>query len=169
MHHPHKPISISSRLVEGGTYPCPICRWGQVSTLPLMEAMSCDFCQHIFATNLEQQILKLADGQPALSWRWTGKQWQGVRQSGVELGWDYLIVAILFVVFPPTIVGCAAYLFPPMPGSFLSWLPIAWTVLTFILHLSCVLWLMVEYYQFPVGMFLRALGERLRGRGTRTT
>ncbi|MEC4807005.1 MAG: hypothetical protein SAJ12_13375 [Jaaginema sp. PMC 1079.18] len=166
MKHSPTPLTPPNELIEGGIYPCPVCHWGQISTLPLMEAMSCNFCQHIFSTHLEQQVLKLADSQPSLSWYWTGKQWQNVNQAGVNWGWDSVFVAVLFVVFPPTIVGFAAYLFPPMPGSFIAWFPIAWTILTFILHLSCVFWVIVEYYQFPVGMFLRALQQQLWGRLT---
>jgi len=42
------------------TYSCPVCRHGKIAALPLMEAYACNFCQHIFTANLEQQVLKMA-------------------------------------------------------------------------------------------------------------
>ncbi|MBE9114888.1 hypothetical protein IQ249_03155 [Lusitaniella coriacea LEGE 07157] len=148
-------------LNEQGIYPCPVCRCGQITVLPLMEAMSCNFCNHIFTTNFEQQLLKLADSQPSLTWRWNGKTWKGLQHPGLQLGWDYLIVAIAFVVLPTAIVGCSAYLFPPIPGTPLAWLPSVWILLTFMAHLACVAWLAVEYYQLPILLYFRAIGRRL--------
>jgi len=42
----------------------------------------------------------------------------------------------------------------------LSWVPLFWSILTFICHAICLLWLIIEYYQFPVNMYLRALARR---------
>jgi hypothetical protein len=57
-------------------------------------------------------------------------------------------------------VATGAYLFPPVEGSPLSWVPRFWSILTLICHAICLLWLMIEYYQFPVNMYLRALARR---------
>ncbi|MEK0189590.1 hypothetical protein WMG39_32810, partial [Microcoleus anatoxicus PTRS2] len=45
------------------TYPCPVCRTGEISPMPMMEALACNFCQHIFTGNEERQMLKMADRQ----------------------------------------------------------------------------------------------------------
>lgn len=144
-----------------GEYSCPVCRHGKVSEMMLMEAFSCDFCQHIFTTNFEKQLLKMADSQLPLTWYWNGKTWKGIHREGLEIGWSYVIVALGFVLLPTTIVGSGMYLFPASPDSFLSWLPPAWTVLTFCAHLFCVIWLIIEYYQFPIFLYVRALKRKL--------
>ncbi|MGD1919765.1 MAG: hypothetical protein ACFCAD_13265 [Pleurocapsa sp.] len=144
-----------------GEYSCPVCRHGKVSEMLLMEAFSCDFCQHIFTTNFEKQLLKMADSQLPLTWYWNGKTWKGIHREGLEIGWSYVIVAIGFVLLPTAIIGSGMYLFPASPDSFLSWLPLAWTILTFCAHLFCVVWLVIEYYQFPIFLYVRALKRKL--------
>ncbi|HLO51116.1 MAG TPA: hypothetical protein VK211_22065 [Kamptonema sp.] len=147
-----------------GAYPCPVCRWGQISTLPLMEALACDFCQHIFIANVERQVLKMADREPPMTWRWNGRNWIGAHLEGVELGWGYLVAAVGLIFLPPTLLGFAAYYFPPIPGSRLSWFPTAWTGLALVSHLGIVLWLVTEMYQFPVAVYLRVIRRRILGR-----
>ncbi|HAC62157.1 MAG TPA: hypothetical protein DCF68_01140 [Cyanothece sp. UBA12306] len=140
-------------------YNCPVCRHGQISVLPLMEAFACNFCRHIFEVNLEKQSITMIDGQLPLTWRWTGRNWQGMAATN-SLGWGYGLGGIAFVILPTTIVGLGAYLFPPLPGSRLSWLPLVWTGLTCAAHLTCVLWLILEYYQFPLALYLQVLRQR---------
>jgi hypothetical protein len=147
----------SDRFHLQGVYTCPLCRHGQISAMPLMETFACNFCHHIFTTNFEQQVLKIADSQLPLTWRWNGKNWKGVQREGTELGWSYLGIGIIFVVLPTAIIATGSYLFPPLPGSPLSWLPLWWTILTFLAHLFCVIWLIIEYYQFPIFLYFRAL------------
>ena len=146
------------------TYPCPVCRSGEVSALPMMEdTFSCQFCQHLFQADFSQQLLKMMDSEIPLSWYWNGKRWSSPQRKGIEIGWEYAIAAVLFLVLPPLIVGTGAYLFPPVPGTPLAWLPTAWTLLTLLTHLGILLWLITEYYQFPVVMYLRAvIRQRLR-------
>ena len=146
-----------------GVYSCPVCRRGEISAMPLMEAFACDFCRHIFTANLEKQVLKMADSSLPLSWYWNGRSWQGAHRAGAQLGWGIWVAALAFVLFPPMLVGIGAYIFPPLPGSRLSWLPAFWTGLTFFSHLACVGWLVVESYQFPVFAFLRVWRRRLLG------
>jgi hypothetical protein len=136
-----------------GVYPCPICRHGEIRTLTLMEAFACNFCQHIFTANLEQQVLKMADSQLPLTWRWQGKGWQGMRQESLEFVWGYRFAGLVFILLPTTIVATGAYLFPPLPQSPLAWLPLAWVIATFCAHLFCLLWLVLEYYQIPLGWY----------------
>ncbi|NEO95041.1 MAG: hypothetical protein F6K56_34560 [Moorea sp. SIO3G5] len=54
--------------------------------------------------------------------------------------------------------------FPPAPDSPVSWLPAAWVGLTFLCHLAIVVWLVMEFYQFPVWEYLRIGRQRILGR-----
>lgn len=161
MYHPK---SSSHPLNYQGVYMCPVCRHGEIAGITMMDAFGCNFCSSIFTANLEQQFLEKADSQPPLRWYWNGKNWQGGHRPGIVLGWGYWLAAFAFVMFPPSLVGLAAYIFPPVPGTLLSWLPVVWTVLTFLTHLSCLLWLMLEYYQFPFLTYVRAVQQRLLSR-----
>lgn len=145
-------------------YPCPVCRFTQLKAMALMDAMACDCCHHIFTADLERQQLKMADRQPPLSWYWNGKNWKGAHLEGVEWGWAAWIFAVGLVVLPTTIIGLTAYTFPPSPDSTLSWLPFAWTGLTFSLHLAIIGWLVMEFYQFPIRAFLRVRRQQIFGR-----
>ncbi|MEB3827964.1 hypothetical protein [Phormidium sp. CCY1219] len=152
-----EPMPLSYR----GVYHCPVCRYGKISELPMMDAFGCQFCNHIFSADIENNSVKLADSSLPLTWYWNGRRWQGAHRAGVELGWPIWIAAIAIVALPPTVVGLAAYIFPPVPGSSLSWLPQFWTVSAFFAHLTIVIWLLVEYYQFPLLVFVRAWRRRL--------
>lgn len=147
-------------LNSDGAYPCPVCRWGQIKALPLMDAFSCDFCNYIFTINYEQQQLVLPSRQPALIWNWNGKKWVGAHLEGVEFGWSYILAAIALVGLPTTLIGLTLYTFPTTPDTPLSWFPYVWAGLTFLLHLGIVLWLMVEFYEFPLRAYLRRAFSR---------
>ncbi|MBE9128976.1 MULTISPECIES: hypothetical protein [unclassified Coleofasciculus] len=147
-----------------GVYPCPICRLGQIQAMPLMEALACESCRHIFTADLERQLLKMTDRQPPLTWHWNGKTWVGAHLEGVKWGWVAGIFAVAFVILPPTLIGLSAYTFPPDPNSHLSWLPTVWTGLTFVSHLTIILWLVMEFYQFPLGVYLRVRRQQLFNR-----
>ena len=154
----------STLLSYQGVYPCPICRFSQLKVIALMDAMAFNACNHIFTADLERQQLKMADRQPPLTWHWNGKTWTGAHLEGVEWGKVYWFFSVAIVVLPTTLIGLSAYAFPPTPGSTLSWLPIAWTGLTFVSHLLIVLWLVAEFYQFPVRTYLRFRLQQLLGR-----
>jgi hypothetical protein len=156
-----KIIDLSDRFYLKGEYPCPVCRHGRITQMTLMEAFACNFCQHIFTTNFEKQLLKMADSQLPLTWYWNGKNWKGIQREGADLGWGYVVLGLAFVGLPTGIIGLGSYLFPPLPNSPLSWLPVFWEILTFIAHLSCLLLLIVEYYQLPIMLYVRALRRRL--------
>lgn len=147
--------TYNQQLNEKGIYPCPVCRCGQVTTMTLMEAMNCDTCSHIFVPDWEQQQLQLADGEMALTWYWTGKRWKDTYSAGFEPHWGYWLGAFLFVSLPPALVGLSAYLFPPLPGSRGAWFPVVWMGIVFVTHLLCLIWLVIEYYQFPFFLYLR--------------
>ncbi|AFZ26787.1 hypothetical protein Cylst_4723 [Cylindrospermum stagnale PCC 7417] len=153
------PISkiLATRLDQHGVYSCPVCRVGKISPMPLMEAMSCDFCQEIFTVNLEQQQIKLPSRQPPLIWRWTGFNWTEAQLEGVDLGWGYGLAAIAFIILPTTLIGITAYYFPPTPNAPITWMPYIWTILTFLAHLAIIIWIFIEIYQIPVTAYLRAI------------
>jgi hypothetical protein len=155
------PILSHNIFHERGEYFCPVCRHGKIAAMPLMETFACNFCQHIFTTNFDKQLLKMADSQLPLTWYWNGKTWKGIHRDGVDVSWSYFIISIGFVFFPTAIVAGGSYLFPPSPDSLLSWLPVVWSVLTFLLHLSFLIWSIVEYYQFPLFLYVRAVKRRI--------
>ena len=125
--------------------------------MPLMEAMSCDFCQEIFTVNLEQQQIKLPSRQPPLIWRWNGFNWTEAQLEGVELGWGYGLAAIAFVIFSHYFNWHTAYYFPPIPNAPITWMPYIWTILTFLSHSAIIVWIFIEVYQIPIGAYLRAI------------
>ncbi len=151
-------------LNSDGTYPCPVCRFGQISSLPLMDALACNFCQHIFTANLEKQQLNMPARQPPLIWGWNGKNWTGANLEGVELGWGYWVAAVVLVLLPTAAIGLSAYYLHPTPGTPLFWLPAIWTGLTFLSHLGIIGWLIIEIYQFPVETYLRVMRQHMLGR-----
>lgn len=137
-------------------YLCPVCRRGRINTLALMETFACNLCQHLFKADLKTQRLTLIDGQLPITWQWYRQGWTRINPEGITFSWSYLFLGLLLVILPTMIVGCATYLFPPLPGSNLAWLPIAWTILTFLTHLFGLVWLLLEYYQFPVRLYIRS-------------
>jgi hypothetical protein len=162
--HMHSSIKKGQPLSYQGVYPCPVCRLTQLQAMPLMDAMACDCCHHIFTADLKRQQLKMVDRQPPLIWHWNGRNWKGAHLEGVEWGWVSLLFAVGFVALPTTIIGLSAYTFPAEPDSTLAWLPIAWTGLTFLSHLAIIGWLAMEFYQFPVRAYLRVWQRQLLGR-----
>ena len=144
------------------TYPCPVCRCGDLSNIALMDAFGCDVCRHIFTIHPERQLLKMADREPSITWRWNGQNWKGEHIGNLEITWVYGLAALLLILFPPTLIGLSAFLFPPISGGFWAWFPIIWTAITFLSHLLLVLWLIAEAYQFPVFLYLRSRWQQLR-------
>ncbi len=144
-----------------GVYPCPVCRLGQIKALPLMDAMACDLCRHIFTASMEKQRLFMADRQRSPIWCWNGRTWVGVHASGVELSWGYLLIAVAFVLLLPTLIGLSAYFLLSTPGTSESWLPAVWTGLTFLFHLGIIGYAVVGYYQFSIGTTLRVMRQHM--------
>lgn len=154
---------LSRKLNLEGIYTCPVCRYGEISALTLMDAFACNFCQHIFSAEIQQQSVKMADTSSALGWYWNGRSWQASTNSKT-IDWEIKLASVAFVLLPTTLMGLAAYIFPPIPGSSLFWLPLVWTGLTFLSHLGILVSIFVDYYQFPLGLYLKALGRNLWAR-----
>ena len=133
---------------------CPLCRHGTLTTLIMMDAMSCDFCHHIFSIDLAQSIvqlplLRVEDSPHPLTWQWTGERWQV--QSQVEktiILWLW-ILCIAIVTIPSTLMSLAIHLFPTAPQGQGAWFPGLWLCLTIGSHLLVALWLLAEHYQWP--------------------
>ncbi|MBE9058591.1 hypothetical protein [Sphaerospermopsis sp. LEGE 08334] len=157
------PKIFSTSLNFQEDYPCPVCRVGKISSMPLMEAMSCDFCHEIFTVNLETQQIKMPSRQPPLVWRWNGFKWNQAQLEGVELAWGYVLAAIAFVIFPTTLIGIGAYYLPPKPDVPLSWIPYVWTLLTFLSHSAIIVWIFIEVYQIPIRAYWRGITQWTNG------
>lgn len=151
-----------SQLSYSGTYICPICRHGQITTLTLTEAFACNFCHHIFTANLQKQLVEVADSSQPMAWRWNGHTWKGTHQRDTELTFVLWLVALALIFLPAFLVWLSAHTFPPLEGSAAAWLPTVWIGLTFVSHLTFVGWLIAEVYQFPIyavaKVKLRAIG-----------
>lgn len=145
---PRQP-SQNRPLAYHDSYDCPICRHGRISGLPLMEAMACDFCRHIFTANLQDGVLRVEDSAQPLSWRWTGRAWRPVRHSSEALSPAIALVGALLAIVPSLLVWTAQYLFPPLPDSQWAWFGPAWLGLTAASHALLVGWIVFEHYQFP--------------------
>jgi hypothetical protein len=149
--------NLATDFNSDGTYPCPVCRLGQIKALSLMDAMACDLCRNVFTVSLEKQRLFMVSRQPSLIWHWNGRTWVGVHVEGMELGWGYLLIAGAFVLLPPTVFGLSAYFLLETPDTSKSWLPAVWTGLTFLSHLGIIGYAVVGYYQFSIGTYLRVM------------
>ncbi|WP_425214028.1 hypothetical protein [Tumidithrix helvetica] len=142
-------------------YPCPVCWRGEISSMPLMDTLGCNFCNHIFSFDEYQQTLKMADSNAPLVWEWNGKAWQNASRQLAELSWGLGLAGIALVVFPTTIMALSAYAFAPEPDVPLAWVPLVWTGLTFVCHLYFVLAIAADYYQFPLLSYLRIIKRSL--------
>ncbi|MEE3715466.1 hypothetical protein V2H45_01765 [Tumidithrix elongata RA019] len=142
-------------------YPCPVCWRGEIATMPLMDTLGCNFCNHIFIFEPPQQTLKMADSNASLVWEWNGNTWQNANRQLAELSWGLGLAGIALVVFPTTIMALSAYAFAPEPDVSLAWVPLVWTILTFICHLYFVLAIAADYYQFPLLSYLRIIKRSL--------
>ena len=62
------------------SYPCPVCRRGELNAITLTEAWGCNDCQEIFEQTTINTIKKLTAPYPhRASWQWTGKAWERQR------------------------------------------------------------------------------------------
>ena len=69
-----------TRLDPDKTYPCPVCRRGELTPITLTEAWGCDVCQEIFEQKAPDAIKKLTSPYPRQAiWQWSGKNWERQR------------------------------------------------------------------------------------------
>ena len=123
-----------------------------------MEVIGCNNCGHLFEVQHQGDRISLRaidDQSPPPNWRWTGRGWQPTGREDVKISLETWIAAICFTLVPTAIVATAAYVFPPLPGSGWSAFPLIWTGLTFLCHGSCVITLLMEYYQVPLRSYFR--------------
>ena len=144
---------------------CPLCSHGTLSTIAMMDAMSCDFCRHIFSIDLDQPlieppVLKIEDTAYPLSWQWTGQQWKAQAQAEPQLlRWLWSLCAAIILI-PSGLMSLAVHLFPPTPHSRGAWFSSLWLGLTILAHVTIAFWLLCEHYQWPIYQRLKLFYER---------
>ncbi|NJN37463.1 MAG: hypothetical protein HC790_00075 [Acaryochloridaceae cyanobacterium CSU_3_4] len=141
--------SLSTILNYEQSYHCPVCRYGQLNPLMLMDAFACSFCRHIFTANLSQQSVCLADTTQSIYWRWTGQRWQPLHHANSELTVAIWILSVGLTVIPTTLIGLIYQIFPPLEDSAGAEFPLLWLVLVFLAHLIITVWILAEFYQIP--------------------
>lgn len=160
-----RPASKVERLDESISfdrqYPCPVCRYGQIESLFMVEAFSCGFCRHIFTLE-GTQTLRLEDNTQPLKWKWLGDRWTVLR-SEISMDWMLLIwgFGIAFVSVPTALVWLTHQVFPPLPGQNGAMFAVVWTGLVFVSHFAIVGWLTLEQFQCPLYVTAKLYWQRL--------
>lgn len=152
-----RPLDLSD------SYPCPVCRQGQIEAIVLTEAFSCRFCRHILSADIEAQQVKVVDSAQPLTWFWNGQRWRLVRgDKAEELTGLVIFTAVVLTVVPASLVWLSGAIFPPLEQSSQMPFSVAWALITFLSHLIFVLWLIGEYYQIPFYVAAKVRVLRLR-------
>lgn len=137
------------RLDGSDAYECPVCRYGQIEPMVLMDAYACNFCRHILEANLEQQTVHIVDGVQPMGWRWQGWRWQPIYQSSQDVTLTLWGVGLALIIFPAGIIALGGYMFPPLEETAeVNW-SMVWAGITLMAHSAMVGWLLAEHYQFP--------------------
>jgi hypothetical protein len=143
------------------SYPCPVCRHGQIESLFMVEAFSCGFCRHIFTLE-GTQTLRLEDNTQPLKWHWRDNRWTVLRS---DLSMDSMVLiwgfGIAFVFVPTALVWLTYQVFPPLPGQHGAMFTGVWIGLVFLSHFAIVGWLTLEQFQFPLYVTAKLYWQRL--------
>ncbi len=133
------------RLSLEENYRCPACGSGELGAIALMDIFACDFCRHVFTTNLQTQSLHLADSLQPMAWQWDGWRWRTAQQgdTAAVLIWSF---AGVLTIIPVGLIALSNYIFPPLEGSSF---PLTWTALTLMSHGIMSAWLLAEYHRWP--------------------
>lgn len=152
-----RPLSLDD------TYPCPVCRQGNIEAIVLTEAFSCAFCRHIMSVDLQSQQVQVVDSSQPLTWLWNGRHWKLSRgEKADELSALVIGVAIVLTIVPASLVWLSGAIFPPLePNPQVSFSSI-WSLITLLAHSAFVLWLIGEYYQIPFYIAAKVRVVRLR-------
>jgi hypothetical protein len=143
------PSSATKRLDLEETYPCPACGSGELSAIALMDIFACNFCRHVFTTNLQAQSLHLADSLQPMAWQWNGKRWRTAQQGDTSAAVVWIFAAVL-TVLPVSLIAISNYVFPALESSKDSAsFPLTWTALTLLSHGFMSGWLLAEYHRWP--------------------
>ncbi|MEO1590863.1 MAG: hypothetical protein AAFU71_06185 [Cyanobacteria bacterium J06632_22] len=139
----HRPLSLNEH------YRCPICASGELSAIVLTDAFACDFCRHIFTTNLLNQSVQVVDTAQPMVWFWTGERWRRPRQGNAQVTVTICVVSMMLSCLPAALIALSSYIFPPLnPATGISFTTL-WASLALLLHSGMVLWLIAEHYQWP--------------------
>ena len=127
---------------------CPTCGRGHLTSMVLMETLSCTLCQHMFSWDRRQQHLKVLDVSSPVIWRWNGRRWQRGPYPSQPFTVITIIFALLVIVLPALMIEVAGYIFPPLPGSSLASFHRFWAATALVLHGVWVFWILAESYHF---------------------
>lgn len=122
------------RLEPQGVYLCPVCRYGQIAPMVLMETYSCNFCRHILSLDIATQTARLEDTAMVFRWQWTGTNWRSLNTPPAPLTYTAILLAVLLITLPPALIWLAQQIFPPLSGDRWQWFPLFWVGLTFFAH-----------------------------------
>lgn len=142
-------------------YPCPVCLYGRIEGLFMVDAFACNFCRHIFTVDDAQQCLCLEDHAQAMKWHWSGDRWLFLRYP---ISPDWLLwvwsLGVAFIATPTGLVWLSYHTFPPLPNQQGAMFPALWTGLTFLAHFTIVAWLCLEHFQWPLYVAMRLYSRR---------
>mgnify|MGYP000438889166 CR=1 FL=1 len=141
---------LSTALNYDQSYPCPVCRHGQLNNLVLMDAFACSFCRHIFTANLLQQSICLADGRQAIAWRWAKQRWQPLHHPEIDFPLGVWLLCSGLAIIPPTLIWIFHHMFPPLSSSSGDQFHLLWLGVVFSAHALIALLILAEFYQFPL-------------------
>jgi len=127
------------RLETGGIYLCPVCRYGQIAPMVLMETYACNFCRHILSLDTTRQTARLEDTTMVFRWQWTGTTWRSLNTPPATLTYTAIILGVLLMTLPPGLIWLGQQMFPPLSGDRWHWFPLFWVGLTFFAHAVLVL------------------------------
>lgn len=96
------------------SYPCPVCRQGQLRPIVLTEAMGCDRCQQIFVLKADQTTLEQVSMATATqrTWCWTGRGWYPAGNHEQERIWR-IVLGVFFLVIIPLVLAIPILLNTP--------------------------------------------------------
>jgi len=134
--------------MEPRAHHCPVCHTGTLTPITLMDVWGCASCHHLFEWGAEHKSITVIDRSPPLTWFWTGKGWRWKTQTMPAPNIGILVASLAVTLLPSVLIGIASYIFPPLPGSPLSWFPLFWQGLALVCHAGCVGWLLAEAYQW---------------------
>ena len=130
-----RPLNLSD------SYPCPVCRHGDINSLVLTDAFACNFCHHILAADITQQQVQVVDSTQSITWAWDGQRWRVINANrNADISALAIFIAVILIVLPAGLVQLTGLVFAPLPSSH-PHIPFStiWALLVLIAHLGACL------------------------------